>query len=86
MIAPYEVHSTLIFAQREVFNVCWKFWRNVAISAILFLFILPIIELTWQIALFKIIVTSLAGLVLLTSIFYFEDRAGLLTDQPKKQS
>lgn len=66
--------------------MCRKFWRNVAISAILFIFVLPIIEFTWQIALLKIIVTSLAGLILLTSIFYFEDRAGILTDQPKKQS
>jgi len=65
--------------------VCRKFWRNVIISVILFVFILPILEISWQIALFKIIFTSLCGLVLVTSIFYFEDRAGILTDQPKKE-
>jgi hypothetical protein len=65
--------------------VCRKFWRNVIISVILFVFILPILEISWQIALFKIIFTSLCGLVLVTSIFYFEDRAGMLTDQPKKE-
>ncbi|ATO43727.1 hypothetical protein MK904_08870 [Loigolactobacillus coryniformis] len=65
--------------------MCRKFWRNVIISVILFVFILPILEISWQIALFKIIFTSLCGLVLVTSIFYFEDRAGMLTDQPKKE-
>ncbi|MCT3311167.1 hypothetical protein E5289_17600 [Lactiplantibacillus pentosus] len=65
--------------------MCRKFWRNVIISVILFVFILPILEISWQIALFKIIFTSLCGLVLVTSIFYFEDRAGILTDQPKKE-
>ena len=65
--------------------MCRKFWRNVIISVILFVFILPILEISWQIALFKIIFTSLCGLVLVTSIFYFEDRAGMLTDQTKKE-
>ncbi|ATO55408.1 MAG: hypothetical protein L0H99_07855 [Loigolactobacillus coryniformis] len=65
--------------------MCRKFWRNVIISVILFVFILPILEISWQIALFKIIFTSLCGLVLVTSIFYFEDCAGMLTDQPKKE-
>ncbi|QEA53893.1 hypothetical protein [Loigolactobacillus coryniformis] len=65
--------------------MCRKFWRNVIISVILFVFILPILEISWQITLFKIIFTSLCGLVLVTSIFYFEDRAGMLTDQPKKE-
>ncbi|MFD1318082.1 hypothetical protein [Loigolactobacillus zhaoyuanensis] len=65
--------------------MCHKFWRNVTISVILFVFILPVLEISWQIALLKVIFTSLAGLVLVTSIFYFEDRAGMLTDQPKKE-
>ncbi|MFD0897643.1 hypothetical protein [Loigolactobacillus binensis] len=65
--------------------MCRKFWRNVIISAILFIFVLPLLEISWQIALFKVIFTSLAGLILVTSIFYFEDRAGMLTDQPKKE-
>ncbi|MFC6171310.1 hypothetical protein [Loigolactobacillus jiayinensis] len=65
--------------------MCHKFWRNVVISVILFVIILPILEISWQIALVKVIFTSLAGLILVTSIFYFEDRAGMLTDQPSKE-